>query len=189
MLRGIIRKSDECKKKIQLYSELRTIWEQHIMWGRSSVISAADNLGDFEYVEQQLYRNPSDFADFFLQYFSEEEVEGLKKLMEEHFIISSNLIDYKIGGDNDAFIAERQRWYDNADQTADYLANMNAYWNKREWQKLLYEHLDLTETEGIQRYNSEYAKDVQQYDEIQRQTMRMADYMAEGIILRFPYLF
>lgn len=52
-----------CDKIIILNNTLRKLWEQHIMWTRSFIISTVDDLGDIDFVTKRLMRNPSDFSE------------------------------------------------------------------------------------------------------------------------------
>ena len=84
----------------------------------------------------------------------------------------------------DARTAEEQRrqWYANADQIAQFLGNINPYWNDRTWRNLLYDHLKMTENEAVQILSGQYRESIIEYDAIQNEALAMADYMANGMI-------
>jgi hypothetical protein len=65
------------------------------------------------------------------------------------------------------------------------LASINPNWSKNEWKMLLYDHLKMVESEAVLRLNSEYEKDIAQFDAIEDQALMMADYMANGIAKQF----
>ena len=50
-------------KQAELRDTLRKLWEQHVMWTRSFIISTSSNLGDLTFVTNRLLQNPKDFAD------------------------------------------------------------------------------------------------------------------------------
>lgn len=45
-----------CEKIIILNNEFRKLWEQHIMWTRSFIISTVNDLGDIDFVTKRLMR-------------------------------------------------------------------------------------------------------------------------------------
>ena len=47
-----------CGFILEITNTLRKLWEQHIMWTRSFIISTAENLGDVELVTERLLGNP-----------------------------------------------------------------------------------------------------------------------------------
>ncbi len=67
-----------CDRIIILNNTLRKLWEQHIMWTRSFIISTVDNLGDIEFVTKRLLRNPSDFAAVLKNYYGSEKADKFR---------------------------------------------------------------------------------------------------------------
>ena len=55
--------------QVELLNELRMLWEQHIHWTRSFIISTAANLGDLEPVTNRLLQNPGDFGKVFRMFY------------------------------------------------------------------------------------------------------------------------
>lgn len=174
-----------CKDKIDLINTLRKLWEQHIMWTRSFIISTASNLGDLQYVTERLLRNPSDFAEVLKKYYGVEKANPFKSLLTEHLTIAAKLVNAAKANDTNTVNDERKKWYANADQIAAFMASINPYWSQREWQLMLYDHLKITEDEAVYRLTNQYAKDVALYDAIEDQALMMADKMASGIIKQF----
>ena len=46
---------------------------------------------------------------------------------------------------------------------------------------MLYDHLEMTEAEAVQRIEGHYENDISEFDKISTQALKMADYMAVGI--------
>lgn len=160
---------------------LRKLWEEHIMWTRSFIISTAESLGDLQVVTKRLLRNPRDFGDVLSQYYGNEKAKTFENLLTSHLEIGGKLVTDSKNGDTAAAEIDRRNWYKNADEIADFLAGINPYWTKRQWQSMLYEHLKITEEEAALRLKKQYAEDVAIYDTIENQALAMADYMARGI--------
>lgn len=88
-------------------------------------------------------------------------------------------------GDTQKVNDARKRWYKNADDIAMFLATINPFWNQKQWQMLLYDHLKMTENEAVTRLTKAYEENVKQYDEIENEALKMADYMYYGIVKQF----
>jgi hypothetical protein len=163
----------------------RKLWEQHIMWTRSYIISTAANLGDLQPVTRRLLQNPGDFANELRKYYGDNKAKEFANLLTEHLLIAARLVNDAKMQDTQAVEADEKKWYENADAIADFLAGINPYWNKQEWRNMLHEHLRLTENEAVYRLSGQFASDVGLYDSIENSALKMADYMAEGIEKQF----
>ena len=176
-----------CARRIDITNQFRKLWEEHVMWTRSFIISTAANLGDLPYITQRLLRNPGDFAAVLQKYYGEEKASKFGQLLTDHLKIAADLVNDSKAGNTAAADIAREKWYQNADEIAVFLSSINPFWSRRMWQSMLYNHLKLTETEAGMRLNGQYASDVALYDEIESQALDMADLMADGIIKQFNY--
>jgi hypothetical protein len=91
-----------------------------------------------------------------------------------------------MAGDNNAVTEADRRWRENADQIADFLADINPYWRDDDWSAMLYEHLDLLSANIENMIAQNYEESINGYDELEMQALEMADMMAEGIAMQFP---
>ena len=185
MYRSSLNCSAKNNSDPNIENTFRQLWEQHVMWTRSFIISTAANLGDLQLVTQRLLRNPGDFAVQLRKYYGYEKANKFKDLLEQHLLTAADLVNAAKAGDLMKVNESRRKWYQNADEIADFLSGINPYWNKQVWKNLLYSHLQMTENEATYRLNSQYASDIAEYDEIENEALRMADYMAEGIKKQF----
>ncbi len=177
--------SAKCKMQINLINTLRKLWMEHVFWTRSFIISTAAGLGDLPYVTRRLLRNPGDFADVLRPLYGADIAGRFSDLFTEHLTIAGSLVNNAKAGNTQAANEDRAKWYANANQIAAFLASINPYWSQAEWQRLLYDHLKITETEAVERLTDQYEKDVALFDAIEDQALMMADYMAAGIRKQF----
>ncbi|RPF48713.1 hypothetical protein EDD70_1536 [Hydrogenoanaerobacterium saccharovorans] len=171
--------------QIQLINEFRKLWEQHIMWTRSFIISLVNDLGDLDPVTTRLLRNPTDFANSLRPFYGNEKAAKFEQLLKDHLLIASQLVTAAKKGDTQAVDSLRKKWYENADQIAMFLAQINPYWNQQTWQMMLYEHLKLVENEAVTRISGQYNENVSLFDSMEKQALAMADQMSYGIINQF----
>ncbi|WP_245157028.1 acetylglutamate kinase [Anaerovorax sp. IOR16] len=172
-------------RQFRLFNVLRRLWMEHVMWTRSFIISTASDLDDLEAVTKRLLRNPDDFAKLLRPLYGDKKSMEFKDLFTDHLLIAANLVNAAKAGDTKTVDEQRKKWYENADDIANLLGNMNPYWNKRIWKELLDQHLKMTENEAVQILTGQYEASIDQYDEIEKQALQMADEMAYGIINQF----
>lgn len=164
---------------------LRKLWEQHVMWTRSFVISAAHDLKDIEFVTKRLLENPTDFAKVLRQFYGEDIALQFEELLKEHILIAADIVKAMKANDSKEMESLLEKWYYNADQIAKFLSEINPYWDEEEWRAMLSSHLVLLEKEIMNRISGNYEEDVAIYDIIEDQALEMADYMSDGIIEQF----
>jgi len=163
----------------------RRLWHQHVLWTRLFIISVAHDLGDLDLTTKRLLRNPADFAEVLEPCYGAEAADKFKDLFTQHLEIGGDLVKAAKKGDMKTVMKKEKEWYKNADEIAEFLPSINPCWTFEEWQKMMYDHLRMTENEAVQRLHGKFAKDIAQYDEIEDEAMMMADVMSSGVIRQF----
>ena len=173
------------QREVCLMNQLRKLWEQHVYWTRFFIISTAADLADLEPVTKRLLRNPGDFAAVLTQFYGVRLSNRFKDLFTQHLLIAADLVN--AAKKQEAAKAEeaRQKWYANAGDIAKFLADINPCWSETRWKAMLYDHLAMTEREAVLRLGGKYAEDIQIFDRIEEEALKMADDMANGIIKQF----
>lgn len=174
-----------CMKQINLINTFRKLWEQHIMWTRSFIISTAASLGDLPFVTKRLLKNPEDFANELQKFYGPVKAKKFGDLLSAHLQIGAKLVSSMKAKDTKSVEEYKKKWVQNADEIALYLSSINPFWNKQEWENMLHEHLRTTENEARYRLSAQYPADIAEYDEIENQALKMADYMSSGIRKQF----
>lgn len=173
------------QRQVDLSNELRMLWEQHVQWTRAFIISTAADLEDLEAVTNRLLRNPADFANVLKQFYGDKIAKCFEELFTQHLLIAADLVNAVKKGDTVAADAARKKWYANADEISAFLAKINPFWSEAKWRQLFYSHLQMTEKEAGLRLAGKYAEDIKVYDMIEKEALKMADYMSAGIIKQF----
>lgn len=106
-------------------------------------------------------------------------------MLTDHLLIASQLLNAVKAGNTEAADTQRKLWYANADSIAEFLSQINPYWDKNTWQSMMYDHLRMTEEEMGLVLTGKFADSINQYDMIQSQALKMADGMAFGMIKQF----
>lgn len=173
------------KEIVDLMNYLRMLWEQHVTWTANVVSGLVHDLPETDLMIQRLLRNPQDFATVLASFYGEEGAQTFAELLSSHIAIAAELVQAATAEDNEAYADAEQRWYENADQIAAFLASINPNWYEDDWNAMLYEHLNLLGTYVANMVAENYEEAISGYDDIEMQALEMADMMAEGIKNQF----
>lgn len=72
---------------------------------------------------------------------------------------------------------------------AEAFSSINPFYLKEKMQNMLYEHLRLTTIEVNARLKGDYVADINAYDMVQNEILKMSSFFVNGIIEQFPDLF
>ncbi len=175
--------------EVRLLEKMNLVWEQHIMWTRMLLISIAENLKDLEATQTRLLRNPKDIADVFRPYYGNNVASEIQRLLTEYLAIEKDLIVALKNKDQEQANELSTKWYQNADRMAEAFSSINPFYPKEEIRRMLYEHLRLTTEEVNARLRGDYVADINAYDRVQKEILKMSRFFVDGIVRQFPNLF
>ena len=173
------------RQQIYLLNQLRLLWSQHVYWTRFFIISTASDLPDLPVVTGRLLQNPKDFAGLLATFYGTCSARELQNLLTEHLKIGVDLVTASKNKEKDKAAQLKRQWYENAQEIACFLAEINPCWDKCKWETMLKSLLDMTEKEASLRLSGNYAADTEIFGDIESEAMIMADYMFYGIIQQF----
>jgi hypothetical protein len=177
-------------KRFALRTQMRKLWEDHIVWTRQFIVSSVADLPDAGTAAERLLLNQEHIGNAIAAYYGEEAGDAVTALLKDHILIAADLLTAAKDDDDDAVAEASQRWDDNAVAIATFLSDANPRnWPADEMTSMMREHLDLTLAEAVARLNSDWDGDVAAYDEIHRQILHMADMVTRGIVRQFPKRF
>lgn len=175
--------------QVELLKRMNLSWEQHIMWTRMLLISIAENLKDLDATEARLLQNPKDMANIFRKYYRDAIADKIEQLLTQHLVIGKNLIialknkDQKLANDL------TDKWYKNADDMANLFSRINPFYPREKTKNMLYDHLDLTTDEITARLRKDYKADINAFDKVQQEALKMSQFFVDGIFRQFPNTF
>ena len=175
--------------QVQLLKQMNLVWEQHIMWTRMLLISIAENLKDLEATQARLLRNPKDIADVFRRFYGNVVANRIQQLLTEHLTIGKDLIVALKNKNQEEATRLNTKWYQNADEMAEAFSSINPFYPREEIRSMLYRHLRLTTNEVNNRLQGNYVEDINSYDMVQKEILRMSQFFVNGIVKQFPNLF
>ena len=172
------------------HDAMRALWEDHIVWTRQFIVSAAtqdDNLPDTAATVDRLLANQTDIGDAIKPFYGEVAGEALTGLLREHILTAADIIAAAKAGDQQTVDAKAAAWYANGDEIAEFLSEANPkHWPLKDMKAHMKSHLDLTLEEAVARLQGRYADDIKAYDKVHKDILEMADMLSGGIIAQFP---
>ncbi|MGN0311249.1 MAG: acetylglutamate kinase [Lachnospiraceae bacterium] len=169
-------------QQINLLNRIRMLWTQHVYWTRFFILSTVYDLPDLTAVTKRLLENPGDFAQMLTPFFGPRIAGQFQKLFTQHLTIGGDLVNAAKNQDQKLADDLRKKWYQNADEIAEFLSSINHFWDEEMWRSMMYKHLDMTEKEVSLRLQGAYTPDIHMFDRIEQEALRMADYMFSGIV-------
>ena len=175
--------------QVHLLQDMNVAWLEHIFWTRLILISIAENLRDLNATRTRLLQNPKTISNIFRRYYGVNIANSIEKLLTEHLVIGEKLI-VALKNNNQPLAKQlNDEWYMNADEMAEAFSNINPFYVKDEVRNMLYEHLNLTSNEVAARLRKDYNADIQAFDKVQLEILKMSKYFVDGIIKQFPDIF
>lgn len=172
--------------KAELKLAMRKLWEEHITYTRSYIVSALAGLEDTDAVAQRLLRNQDDIGGAIKPYYGDEAGNRLALLLRDHILIATEVVGAAKAGNQDSLAAKQAKWTANGKDIATFLSGANPNWPQADLENMLQKHLDLTSGEVVGRLNKDWAADIRAYDEGHDHMMMFADALTDGIAKQFP---
>jgi len=171
-------------------NSMRKLWEDHIIWTRLYIVSAAANLPDKGPTTERLLQNQVDIGNAIKPFFGDAAGSKLTALLKDHILGAADLIADAQTGDKAKIDAASAKWYANGDEIAAFLSAANPkHWPPADMKSEMRMHLDLTLAEATARLHGDYAEDIRQFDKIHQHILHMADILSDGIVAQFPHKF
>lgn len=185
-----LKNEPESAKESALHDAMRKLWEDHIIWTRLFIISAAADLPDKAAATDRLLQNQVDIGNAIKPYYGDAAGNKLTTLLKEHITTAAEIVTAAKAGDKPKQDDATKRWFANADQIAAFLSDANPKnWPRSEMQKMMRDHLNLTTEEAVARLQSNWAADIAAYDKVHDQILHMADMLTKGLVNQFPNKF
>lgn len=172
------------KEDIDFMNYIRLLWDQHSFWTRDTIQSLVFDLPNKEETTERLLQNPVDFGYIFYYFYGDDAASEFSNLLSEHLTIAADIVNATLAGETNKAANAENRWYENADEIAEFLGQINPNWSAEEWQSMLYQHLALVKSEAVSLINGQYEESINVFDEIQLQALDMADVMADGLLMQ-----
>ena len=168
-----------------LWTAMRRLWADHVIWTRQYIVAALAGTPDAEQAAARLLRNQEEIGAAVAGFYGDEAGDALTGLLKDHVMIAVDLIEAAKSGNTVRFGIRDRQWTKNARAIASFLSKANPNWPRKDVLDLLELHLDLTKQEVVARIEGNWAADVAAFDEILAEILTLADALSEGIVRQF----
>ena len=174
--------NDSQMEDSKLNQTLRALWEQLSYWIRMYLVSVSDDMSDGKAVLKRLLQIPEEMEKVFAQYYPPEIVGEMRKALDQFVNGLAGLAPLVKSGSAEEADRQEIQLEQAADRLAEILSNMNINYDKEQLREALEEYLLQTKREIVARLSGQFAEDIVTFDEVERQALRIADYLARGIV-------
>lgn len=171
---------------VELRTDMRKLWEDHITYTRNYIISDLANLGDKAKIAERLFKNQADIGNAIKPIYGNDAGEKLTSLLKEHIVIATKVVDTAKKKQDKALKKTSDDWSKNANDIAVFLSGANSNWKKSEMEEMLAKHLELTTKEVVSRLKKNWSDDIAAYDAGHEHMLMFADELTKGIVMQFP---
>lgn len=172
-----------------LRTNMRKLWSDHVWWTRNYLISAIADTQDVKAVTDRLLKNQEDIGAAIVPYYGKEAGDKLASLLKDHILMAVDVVKAAKANQTDKLKEADTRWHKNADEIAAFLSKANAHLPEDTLKNMLYEHLKVTTEEAVARLKKEWVIDIEKFDKVYDDILKMADAITKGIAEQFPEKF
>jgi hypothetical protein len=183
------QQAPEKTSRLAYHDEWRKLWEDHITWTRIVILGILDELPGTDAYVGRLIQNYEDMEEALKPYYGDDS-EEFGELIQDHLVIAAELLTAAHDGKTGQFNDAKERWYDNADQLAVKMNELNPrFWPLEETREMWIEHLDATLEEATTHLSGDFEGEVAAYDLIHDLALEMSDFISRGVMRQFPEKF
>src|SRR5713226_4182043 len=165
---------------------MRRLWTDDVIWTRQYIVEAVAGAPDAQATAERLLKNQEDIGNAIVPFYGEEMGGSLTDLLKSHVLIAVDLVNAAIVDDEQQFRRQERRWNDNAGEIAAFLSETNPCWPVKDVQDLLSRELSFTKRELGARFEEDWERDIQSFDDMLTEILTMADALSEGLVSQFP---
>jgi hypothetical protein len=173
-------------KSQQLKTDMRKLWEDHVIWTREYLDSAILGAGDTDVILARLMKNQEDIGNAIKPVYGDEAGNKLTSLLKEHISLAGEVVKAAKSADVAGLKTADDKWHANGNDIADFLASANPNWSKDGMRSMMNDHLNLTRQEAVDMLAKRTDASIADYDKVHNQILNMADMLSEGIIKQYP---
>ncbi len=187
-------KKDSIKTKAlittsEFKNNTRQLWEEHIFYTRNVIFCIVDNLPGKEEAIKRLLKNQAEIGNSIMPYYGTVAGKYLTQLLYKHVNLSIDVINAAKEENTLKLMEVNKKWYANADDIAKFLNKQNADFFLQDLKNMMEGHLKLTTDEVVQRIKKNYTADIITTNKLEKDILKMADMLADGISFQHPEKF
>ncbi|MEL7654735.1 MAG: hypothetical protein AAGU75_02375 [Bacillota bacterium] len=165
------------------------VWRDMATWIRAYLVYVyLESDSELQQIViDKLLAIPQDYGNMLRLFFGDTIAEEYTVLLTDYIMLFINLINAQKNGNVKEIDEYTKQLYQNADLRAEYLSNINPFWQKNVLQSLIYNFTDMTIDESTTFLTKDYRRNIEIFDRILSHTSAMGDYLAQGITNYLQY--
>lgn len=173
--------------EVTFHDAMRKLWEDHVTWTRLAIVEFAAGNPGFNATATRLLQNQTDIGNAIAPFYGQAAGDQLSSLLHTHITEAVQILEDAKAGNTAALSADEAKWYDNANQIADFLSAANPKnWPDATMRDEMKVHLDETLQEAEDELAGNYTASVNDYEPVVEHMLGFADLLSTGIIRQFP---
>ncbi|MHB8780743.1 MAG: hypothetical protein ACYC55_05105 [Candidatus Geothermincolia bacterium] len=177
----------EKKSACDLRQEMREVWDLHGWLTRELVLAFTFDSPEQDDITSRLLANQEEIGDYFARYYSKEDGDQLRGLLEDHILLAAEALDAAKSLDTATLNLRSQDLSNNGQEIAGLLNRMNpGNWTEQEVIGHWTTHLTTLLTMATSVLGGDYPAAITANDTYYDAILQMADFFSEGIEAQFP---
>ncbi len=173
---------------MNLINEFRLHSLEYAMWSRELVHALKFQTESIEAIYERLHHEPVDMYETARSFYGPELSEQYLNYFTQQVITLRNLTEALIHNNYQAADQYWRDWNNTGVQIAEFLTQINPYWERAQWQQLLQEYHFMMYQEILAILSGDYRRGIDIFDRIVDHMIMMADYMSHGLMLNLATL-
>ncbi|MEU6585842.1 hypothetical protein [Nocardia sp. NPDC046763] len=178
--------SPTAEAQTSLYTEMRTLWGQHMDRTWSVVVAFADNPVALLPSLDRLLHNQVAIGNAFAPYYGQEVAGRLTGLLAVHILEAVPVLTAAKIGNQQALDTAVAVWHTNARDIADFFASINPNWSQQDMRAAMSTHIDQTVAYAAAVIGGNHSDATAEFDMAKAHMMDVSDTLSQGIITQFP---
>ena len=166
---------------------MRKLWVSNAIWMREYIVNTIGGDLSLDAASKRLAKSQDDIGRAFAPFYGAETGSKVTTLLRQHTSLVKEMIEASMAKNTAKLTEADKRWRANADSITTLLSTVNpTNWPMATIQPVLAGGMNLTIAETNARLKRDYNADVETFDTILAQSLKLADMLSDGIIKQFP---
>ena len=171
----------------ELRVAMRKLWVSNAIWMREYIVNTIEADLSLDAASKRLAKSQDDIGRAFAPFYGAETGSKVTTLLRQHTSLVKEMIEASMAKNTEKLTDADKRWRANADSITTVLSTVNpTNWPMATIQPALLGGMNLTIAETNARLKRDYNADVETFDTILAQSLKLADMLSDGIIKQFP---
>lgn len=158
---------------------IKNLWIERLVWVRQLILSIMLSLRDLNFVAERVQRNSVEFGQILGNIYGAEAGQTFEALLTKYILVLSEIVPTIKSGQNTDILM--QQWLSTAEEIADFLSQLNPYWDKSVVEALIRNQLQLEFDFASDLNKEKFEQGIANFDPAYDNARKAGQLMTEGI--------